>query len=78
MTSPVLSNPDSLEVLTEMVNQTLIETGRFFQHKGSLQSRAQLKRTIPAAQEQFQSALDNLSEQIVRRSLRSCRGACQS
>ncbi|KAL4766348.1 uncharacterized protein BDW70DRAFT_2767 [Aspergillus foveolatus] len=64
MTSPVLSNPDSLEVLTEMVNQTLIETGRFFQHKGSLQSRVQLKRTIPAAQEQFQSALDNLSEQI--------------
>ncbi|KAL5002614.1 hypothetical protein BDV10DRAFT_104875 [Aspergillus recurvatus] len=64
MTSPVLSNPDSLEVLTEMVNQTLIETGRFFQQKGSLQSRAQLKRTIPAAQEQFQSALDNLSEQI--------------
>ncbi|KAL4754952.1 hypothetical protein BDW72DRAFT_85056 [Aspergillus terricola var. indicus] len=64
MTSPVLSNPDSLEVLTEMVNQTLIETGRFFQHKGSLQSRAQLKRTIPAAQEEFQSALDNLSEQI--------------
>ncbi|KAL4816344.1 hypothetical protein BDW67DRAFT_52633 [Aspergillus spinulosporus] len=64
MASPVLSNPDFLEVLTEMVNQTLIETGRFFQHKGSLQSRAQLKRTIPAAQEQFQSALDNLSEQI--------------
>ncbi|KAL6234485.1 hypothetical protein BDW75DRAFT_241099 [Aspergillus navahoensis] len=64
MTPPVLSNPDSLEVLTEMVNQTLIETGRFFQQKGSLQSRAQLKRTIPAAQEQFQSALDNLSEQI--------------
>ncbi|KAL5049763.1 hypothetical protein BDW71DRAFT_175408 [Aspergillus fruticulosus] len=64
MTSPALSNPDSLEVLTEMVNQTLIETGRFFQQKGSLQSRAQLKRTIPLVQEQFQSALDNLSEQI--------------
>ncbi|KAL4978343.1 hypothetical protein BDW66DRAFT_18474 [Aspergillus desertorum] len=64
MTSPVFSNPDSLEVLTEMVNQTLIETGRFFKQKGSLQSRAQLKRTIPAVQEQFQSALDNLSEQI--------------
>ncbi|RDW76610.1 uncharacterized protein DSM5745_06602 [Aspergillus mulundensis] len=64
MTSPALSNPESLEVLTQMVNQTLIETGRFFQNKGSLQSRSQLKRTIPAAQEQFQSALDSLSEQI--------------
>ena len=30
-----------------------------------MQSRAQLKRSIPTAHEKFQSALDNLSEQIV-------------
>ncbi|KAF7594689.1 hypothetical protein BBP40_008582 [Aspergillus hancockii] len=58
------SNPDSLAVLTAMVNQTLIETGRFFRSGGSTQYRAQLKRTIPVAHEQFQTALDNLSEQI--------------
>ncbi|KKK20758.1 hypothetical protein P175DRAFT_0491127 [Aspergillus ochraceoroseus IBT 24754] len=58
------ANPESLEVLTSMLNQTLIETGRFFRSGGSLQSRAQLKRAIPAAHEQFQCALDNLSEQI--------------
>jgi hypothetical protein len=43
----------------------LIEIGRFFRASGSMQSRVQLKRTLPAAHEQFQSALDNLSEQIV-------------
>ncbi|KAL3456905.1 hypothetical protein BJX64DRAFT_293671 [Aspergillus heterothallicus] len=59
-----LSNPDSLETLTATLNQTLIETGRFFRSQGSLQSRAQLKRVLPAAHEQFQSALDTLSEQI--------------
>ncbi|KAL4951673.1 hypothetical protein BDW69DRAFT_169532 [Aspergillus filifer] len=64
MNSPTLSNPDSLEVLTSMLNQTLIETGRFFRSEGSLQARAQLKRNLPAAQEQFNSALDTLSEQI--------------
>ncbi|KAL2865411.1 uncharacterized protein BJX67DRAFT_184277 [Aspergillus lucknowensis] len=64
MASSSLSNPDSLEVLTATLNQTLIETGRFFRSGGSLQSRAQLKRALPAAHEQFQSALDNLSEQI--------------
>ncbi|KAL2828441.1 hypothetical protein BDW59DRAFT_143119 [Aspergillus cavernicola] len=64
MTTQNLSNPESLEVLTAMLNQTLIETGRFFRSGASLQSRAQLKRTIPAAHEQFHSALDNLSEQI--------------
>lgn len=30
-----------------------------------MQSRAQLKRSIPTAHEKFQSALDSLSEQIV-------------
>ncbi|KAL2841567.1 hypothetical protein BJY01DRAFT_8315 [Aspergillus pseudoustus] len=64
MAYPNLSNPDSLETLTATLNQTLIETGRFFRSQGSLQSRAQLKRTLPVAHEQFQSALDNLSEQI--------------
>ncbi|KAL4945851.1 hypothetical protein BDV06DRAFT_183920 [Aspergillus oleicola] len=64
MASPTLSNPDSLEVLASMLNQTLIETGRFFRSEGSLQARAQLKRNLPAAQEQFNSALDTLSEQI--------------
>ncbi|KAL4934701.1 uncharacterized protein BDV17DRAFT_249979 [Aspergillus undulatus] len=64
MTLTTLANPDSLEVLTAMLNQTLIETGRFFRSEGSLQARAQLKRSLPVAQEQFNSALDNLSEQI--------------
>ncbi|KAL4875375.1 hypothetical protein BJY04DRAFT_211398 [Aspergillus karnatakaensis] len=64
MASPELANPDSLEVLTATLNQTLIETGRFFRSRASLQSRAQLKRALPVAHEQFQSALDNLSEQI--------------
>ncbi|PWY77363.1 hypothetical protein BO70DRAFT_363302 [Aspergillus heteromorphus CBS 117.55] len=64
MAATNLSNPDSLDVLTSMVNQTLIETGRFFKSGGSMQSRAQLKRSLPAAHEQFQSALDELSEQI--------------
>ncbi|GAD95086.1 hypothetical protein ANI_1_1896074 [Paecilomyces variotii No. 5] len=43
----------------------LIETGRFFRSSGSMQSRTQLKRAIPSAHEQFQNALDSLSEQIV-------------
>ncbi|OOG00915.1 hypothetical protein ASPCADRAFT_202742 [Aspergillus carbonarius ITEM 5010] len=47
-----------------MVNQTLVETGRFFKTGGSMQSRAQLKRSIPTSHENFQNALDNLSEQI--------------
>ncbi|GKZ28676.1 hypothetical protein AbraIFM66950_011112 [Aspergillus brasiliensis] len=64
MAATDFSNPDSLDVLTSMVNQTLIETGRFFKTGGSMQSRAQLKRSIPTAHEKFQSALDNLSEQI--------------
>ncbi|KAL3494719.1 hypothetical protein BJX62DRAFT_26578 [Aspergillus germanicus] len=64
MAYPNLSNPDSLETLTATLNQTLIETGRFFRSQGSLQSRAQLKRALPAAHEHFQSALDNLSEQV--------------
>ncbi|GLA02714.1 hypothetical protein AnigIFM60653_002239 [Aspergillus niger] len=64
MAATNFSNPDSLDVLTSMVNQTLIETGRFFKTGGSMQSRAQLKRSIPTAHEKFQSALDNLSEQI--------------
>ncbi|KAL4873678.1 hypothetical protein BDV12DRAFT_159407 [Aspergillus spectabilis] len=64
MASPELENPESLEVLTATLNRTLIETGRFFRSGASLQSRAQLKRALPAAHEQFQSALDNLSEQI--------------
>ncbi|PGH17648.1 hypothetical protein AJ79_01010 [Helicocarpus griseus UAMH5409] len=54
----------SLDTLTAMVNQTLIETGRFFRAPGSMRSRTQLKRNIPLAHEQFQRALDNLSEQI--------------
>ncbi|KAL4809440.1 hypothetical protein BDV18DRAFT_80534 [Aspergillus unguis] len=64
MSSSEFSNPESLEVLTEMLNQTLIETGRFFRSGGSLQSRAQLKRVLPQSQGEFQCALDNLSEQI--------------
>ncbi|KAL5342297.1 hypothetical protein BJX70DRAFT_314826 [Aspergillus crustosus] len=64
MTTPELGNPESLEVLTATLNQTLIETGRLFRSGASLQSRAQLKRALPVAHEQFQSALDNLSEQI--------------
>ncbi|KAL2005496.1 hypothetical protein VTN00DRAFT_2707 [Thermoascus crustaceus] len=58
------SNPESLAVLSAMVNQTLIDTGRFFRSSGSMQSRTQLKRAIPSAHEQFQMALDSLSEQI--------------
>ncbi|GFF58280.1 hypothetical protein IFM46972_11058 [Aspergillus udagawae] len=58
------SNPESLAVLTAMVNQTLVEMGRFFQAGGSTQARARFKKTIPAAHERFQAALDDLSEQI--------------
>ncbi|PGG99345.1 hypothetical protein AJ80_09383 [Polytolypa hystricis UAMH7299] len=64
MTSPA-TRDESLETLTAMVNQTLIETGRFFRASGSMQARVQLKRNLPATHEQFQSALDNLSEQIL-------------
>ncbi|KAL1998278.1 hypothetical protein VTN02DRAFT_6489 [Thermoascus thermophilus] len=63
-TSNSYSNPESLAVLSAMVNQTLIDTGRFFRSSGSMQSRTQLKRAIPSAHEQFQMALDSLSEQI--------------
>ncbi|KAF4168308.1 hypothetical protein CNMCM6936_002764 [Aspergillus lentulus] len=58
------SNPESLAVLTAMVNQTLVEMGRFFRAGGSTQARARFKKTIPAAHERFQAALDDLSEQI--------------
>ncbi|WEW61689.1 hypothetical protein PRK78_007181 [Emydomyces testavorans] len=64
MAAPMQSCDESLETLTAMVHQTLIETGRFFRSGGSLQSRAQLKRNLPAVLEQYQLALDNLSEQI--------------
>nr|KMM71638.1 hypothetical protein CPAG_07941 [Coccidioides posadasii RMSCC 3488] len=64
MATPMQPCDESLETLTAMVNQTLIETGRFFRNCGSLQSRAQLKRNFPAVHEQYQSALDDLSEQI--------------
>lgn len=39
--------------------------GRFFRAGGSTQARARFKKTIPAAHERFQAALDDLSEQIV-------------
>ncbi|OJD10740.1 hypothetical protein ACJ73_09711, partial [Blastomyces percursus] len=62
---PQQSRDQSLDTLTAMVNQTLIETGRFFRSSGStMRSRTQLKRTLPLAHEQFQQALDDLSEQI--------------
>ncbi|KAI1931151.1 hypothetical protein LOZ65_001350 [Ophidiomyces ophidiicola] len=64
MAAPAQPGEQSLEMLTAMVNQTLIETGRFFRSSGSLQSRAQLKRNFPDVHEQYQSALDALSEQI--------------
>jgi hypothetical protein len=43
----------------------LVDTGRFFRSSGSMQSRAQLKAALPSAYDNFQLALDNLSEQIV-------------
>ncbi|KAL4888713.1 hypothetical protein BDV59DRAFT_205834 [Aspergillus ambiguus] len=64
MAPPVDADPASLNVLTETLNQTLIETGRFFRSGASASSKVQLKRSIPMAQEKFQSALDELSEQI--------------
>lgn len=87
---PNYANPDALDTLSSAINQTvssslsaranshslqLIETGRFFRSKGSMQSRAQLKRTMPACREQFNLALDDLSEQIVGHTyaLVSCR-----
>ncbi|KAK2755113.1 hypothetical protein FQN54_006642 [Arachnomyces sp. PD_36] len=63
MADPI-ANPESLATLSAMVNQTLVETGRFFRSSGSVQSRNQLKRGLPSTHEQFQSALDSLSEQI--------------
>ncbi|KAH8704055.1 hypothetical protein BGW36DRAFT_370494 [Talaromyces proteolyticus] len=62
--SASFANPESLTVLSDAVNQTLIDTGRFFKTSGSIYSRAQLKTSIPASYERFQTALDNLSEQI--------------
>ncbi|PLN84326.1 hypothetical protein BDW42DRAFT_45062 [Aspergillus taichungensis] len=64
MTTTSYADPESLGVLATMVNKSLVETGRFFRAAGSTQARTQLKRTIPAAHEEFQNALDNLSEQI--------------
>ncbi|RAL07657.1 uncharacterized protein BO97DRAFT_244976 [Aspergillus homomorphus CBS 101889] len=64
MAATDFSNPDSLDVLTTTVNQTLVDTARFFNSHEKSQYRAQLRRSIPVAHEQFQIALDNLSEQI--------------
>ncbi|KAL5366123.1 hypothetical protein BJX96DRAFT_26156 [Aspergillus floccosus] len=64
MASPVYADPRSLNILTETLNQTFIETGRFFRSGGGGASKTQLKRSLPRAQEQFQSALDELSEHI--------------
>ncbi|KAG2415340.1 hypothetical protein HFD88_006531 [Aspergillus terreus] len=64
MASPVYADPQSLNILTETLNQTFIETGRFFRSGGGGASKTQLKRSLPRAQEQFQSALDELSEHI--------------
>ncbi|KUL86917.1 hypothetical protein ZTR_05334 [Talaromyces verruculosus] len=55
---------ESLAILSDAVNQTLIDTGSFFKSSGSLQSRAQLKASIPASYQRFQTALDTLTEQI--------------
>ncbi|EED14843.1 conserved hypothetical protein [Talaromyces stipitatus ATCC 10500] len=55
---------ESLATLADAVNQTLVDTGRFFKSSGSLQSRAQLKASIPASYQRFQTALDTLTEQI--------------
>ncbi|EAW07643.1 uncharacterized protein ACLA_023570 [Aspergillus clavatus NRRL 1] len=38
--------------------------GRFFRAGGSMQARSRLKKSIPASHERFQTALDDLSEQI--------------
>uniref|UniRef100_A0A093UUR9 Titin n=1 Tax=Talaromyces marneffei PM1 TaxID=1077442 RepID=A0A093UUR9_TALMA len=62
---------ESLAILSDAVNQTLIDTGRFFKSAGSLQSRAQLKASIPASYQRFQTALDTLTEQI-----RNCEETC--
>ncbi|PYH46360.1 uncharacterized protein BP01DRAFT_30046 [Aspergillus saccharolyticus JOP 1030-1] len=64
MTTTNFSNPNSLDVLTSTVNRTLVDTARYFNSHGKLQYSAQLKRSMPVAHEQFQTALDNLSEQI--------------
>ncbi|KAF9882722.1 hypothetical protein FE257_005496 [Aspergillus nanangensis] len=59
-----MAHPEALNILTTTVNQTLVETGRFFRSGASTHSKAQLKRSIPIAHEKFQSALDELSQQI--------------
>lgn len=65
------SQPDGMSLLMAHTsalhaNTTqLIDTGRFFKSAGSLQSRAQLKASIPASYQRFQTALDTLTEQIV-------------
>ncbi|PYI16670.1 hypothetical protein BO99DRAFT_216092 [Aspergillus violaceofuscus CBS 115571] len=64
MAATNFSNSKSLDVLTSTVNQTLIDTARFFNSHEKMHYRAQLKRSIPVAHEQFQTALDSLSEQI--------------
>ncbi|RJE18839.1 hypothetical protein PHISCL_08821 [Aspergillus sclerotialis] len=58
------SDPEALKVLSSSINQTLVETGRYFRSKGNAQTRAHLLRHMPIAQEQFNLALDDLSEQI--------------
>lgn len=63
-TSRTFASSDSLAVLTDAVNQTLIDTGRFFKSSGALQTRSQLKSSIPISYQRFQTALDTLSEQI--------------
>jgi len=62
--SQLLLNPEALRDLSKAVNETLIETGRFFRSSGSATAKAHLKRTIPDTHQQFQMALDSLSEQI--------------
>ncbi|KAJ5744628.1 hypothetical protein N7533_009498 [Penicillium manginii] len=58
------SNPDSLGELSMLVERTLLDTGRLFRKNGSVPSSTHLQRSIPSYYESFQSALDNLSEQI--------------
>ncbi|CAI7647640.1 unnamed protein product [Penicillium pancosmium] len=64
MTSANYSNPDSLGELSVLMERTLLDTGRLFRKNGSIPSSTHLQRSIPAYYEGFQSALDNLSEQI--------------
>ncbi|KAJ5391625.1 hypothetical protein N7509_007115 [Penicillium cosmopolitanum] len=64
MTSANYSNPDSLGELSMLMERTLLDTGRLFRKNGSIPSSTHLQRSIPSYYESFQSALDNLSEQI--------------